>query len=66
MGECLLICWLNCEACRAIRYAPSMLSLVNMILKDTNVVFYLSVTNCFTLQTSDYDVIIDLCVDSAS
>ena len=28
--------------------------------------FTYQLTNCFTLQTSDYDVIIDFCVDSMS
>ena len=38
-----------------------------LVSKDANLVFYLSVyTHCFTLQTSDYDVIFDFCVDSAS
>ena len=38
-------------------YGPAKLSLVNLISKDTNLVFYLS---------SDYEVIFDFCVDSAS
>ena len=42
-------------------------SLVNLISKDANLVFYLSVYPLLnTLQTSDYDVIFDFCVDSAS
>ena len=41
--------------------------LVNLISKDTNLVFYLSVKSLLnTLQTNDYDVIFDFCVDSAS
>ena len=36
-------------------------------IKDANLVFYLSVHPLLnTLQTSDYDVIFDFCVDSAS
>ena len=36
-------------------------------IKDANLVFYLSVYPLLnTLQTSDYDVIFDFCVDSAS
>ena len=42
-------------------------SLVNLISKDANLVFYLSVYPLLkTLRTSDYDVISDVCVDSAS
>ena len=44
-------------ACRAIQHAFSKPSLVNLISKDSNLVFYLSVNpllNAF--QTSDYDV----------
>ena len=41
--------------------------LVNLISKDANLVFYLSVYPLLnTLQTSDYDVIFDFCVVSAS
>ena len=55
------------EACKAIQNAFSKPSLVNLISKDANLVFYLSVyTLLNTLQTSDYDVIFDFCVDSAS
>ena len=46
------------EACRAIQHAFSKPSLVNLISKDANLVFYLSVNPLLkTLQTSDYDVI---------
>ena len=46
------------EACRAIQYAFSKPGLVNLISKDVNLVFYLSVYPLLnTLQTSDYDVI---------
>ena len=59
-------CW-HREACRAIQIAFSKPSLVNLISKDANLVFYLSVYPLLnTLQTSDYDVIFDVCVDSAS
>ena len=52
---------------RAIQHAFSKPSLVNLISKDTNLVFYLSVFPLLkTLRTSDYDVISDVCVDSAS
>ena len=51
-------CW-HREACRAIQHAFSKLSLVNLISKDANLVFYLSVYPLLnTLQTSDYDVIL--------
>ena len=50
-----------------IRHAFRKSSLVSFISKDANLVFYLSVYPLvLTLQTSDYDVIIDVCVDSAS
>ena len=52
-------CW-HREACRAFQHAFSKPSLVNLISKDSNLVFYLSVypfSN--TLQISDYDVILD-------
>ena len=55
------------EACRVIQHAFSKPSLVNLISKDANLVFYLSVYPLLnTLQTSDYDVIFDFCMDSAS
>ena len=58
---------LHCEACRAIQHAFSKPSLVNLISKDANLVFYLSVYPLLnTIQTSDYDVIFYFCVDSAS
>ena len=45
------------EACRAIQHAFSKPSLVNLISKDANLVFYLSVYPLLnTLQTSDYNV----------
>ena len=59
-------CW-HREACRAIQHAFSKPSLVNLISKDANLVFYLSVYPLLkTLRTSDYDVTFDVCVDSAS
>ena len=59
-------CW-HREACRAIQHAFSKPSLVNLISKDTHLVFYLSVYPLLiTRQTSGYDVIFDFCVDSAS
>ena len=59
-------CW-HCEACPAIQHAFSKPSLVNLILKDANLVFYLSVYPLLnTLQTSDYDVFFYFCVDSVS
>ena len=48
-----------------IQHAFSKPSLVNLISKDMNLVFYLSVYPLFP-RTSDYDVIFDFCVDSAS
>ena len=42
------------------------LCLVNLISKDVNLVFYLSVYDWFTLQTSDYDAIVGFRVDSTS
>ena len=57
-------CW-HREACRAIQHAFSKPSLVNLISKDVNLVFYLSVYLLLnTLQTSNYDVIFYFCVDS--
>ena len=49
-----------------IQNAFSKTSLVNLITKDVNLVFYLSVYSMFQSSTSDYDVILDFCVDSAS
>ena len=46
-----------------IQHAFSKLSLVNLISKDANLVFYLSVYPLF--QTSDY-VLVSIFVDSAS
>ena len=49
------------------RLAFSKPCLINLISKDANLVlFYLSVSHCFTLQTSDYDVIFDFCVISSA
>ena len=48
-----------------IQQAFSNSSLVNLISKDPNLVFDLSVYK-FTLQTSDYDIIIEISVDSMS
>ena len=54
--------------CRAIRHAFSKPCLVNLISKDVNLVLYLinQSTRWFTLQTREYDIIINFCVDSAS
>ena len=50
-------CW-HREACRAIQHAFSKPSLVNLISKDANLVFYLSVYPLLNiLQTSNYDVL---------
>ena len=50
-----------------IQHAFSKPSLVNLISKTGNLVFYLSVYPLLnTLQTSDFDVIFYFCVDSAS
>ena len=70
LGECLLMssyqaklleCLLNreAEACRAIQHAFLKPSQVNLISKDAIYAF----TSWFTLQTSDYDVIIDFRVN---
>ena len=49
-------CW-HREACRAIQHAFSKPNLINLISKDANLVFYLSVYPLLnTLQTRDYDV----------
>ena len=48
------------------RLAFSKPSLVKLISKDTNLVFYLSVYPFFTLQASDNDVIFYFRVDSMS
>ena len=60
LGECLLIPSLLGKASRM------LVESLNLISKDTSLVFYLSVYPLMTLQTSDYDVIIYFCVDSAS
>ena len=50
-----------------IQHAFSKPSLVNLISNDANLVYsFYQLNHCFTLQTSNYDVIFDLCVDSAS
>ena len=50
-------CW-HSEACLAIQHGFSKLGLVNLISKDANLVFFLSVYPLLdTLQTSDYGVI---------
>ena len=55
------------DIARLARQAFSNLSLVNLISKVANLVFYLSAyTSWFTLETSKYDVMIDFCVNSAS
>ena len=56
----------NREACRAIQHAFAKPSLVSLISKDVNLVFYSSVYKLFHCSTSDYDVIIDFHVDSMS
>ena len=60
-------CW-HREACRAIQHTFSKPSLVNLISKDANLVFIYQFAHCFTLLTSDYDVIFDyfFVVDSAA
>ena len=57
---------LNREVCRVIQHAFSKQIPVHLITKDANLVFCLSVYKLFTLQTSDYDVIIEFSVDSMS
>ena len=42
-------CW-HREACQAIQHAFSTPSLVNLISKDANLLFYYQFTHCFTLQ----------------
>ena len=50
----------DCEACRAIQHAFSKPNLVNLISKDTNLVFYLSVYKLVnSLNYSNYDEIIE-------
>ena len=65
LGECLLISGLpgkvlrtlvDSEASQGIQHAFSKMNRVNMISKDANLVFYLSVYPLFHIQTSDYDV----------
>ena len=57
-------CW-HCEACRVIQHAFSKLSLVNLISKDANLVFYLSVYPLLnTLQTREYHIIFGFCVSN--
>ena len=59
-------CW-HRETCWAIQQAFSKPSLVNLISKDANLVFYLSVYPLLnSFQTSDYDVIFYFCVDPVS
>ena len=50
-------CW-HREACRAIQHAFSKPSLVNLISKDANLVFYLSVYTLLNTLQNDYDVIL--------
>ena len=77
LGECLLISSLPGKALRMFvdivrlverfNMRSQSRALVNLISKDANLVFYLSVYPLLnTLQTSDYDIIFDFCVDSAS
>ena len=50
-----------------IQHAFSKPSLVNLLSKEVNLVFYLSVYPLFHyIQTKDYDMIFDICVHSAS
>ena len=50
---------LKCEACRAIQHAFSKPNLVNLISKDMNLVFYLSVYKLVNSSNySNYDEII--------
>ena len=58
-------CW-HRAVCWAIQHAFSKSNLVNLISKYANLVFHLSVTHCFTLQTGEYNAIFIFCVDSAS
>ena len=59
-------CW-HREACRAMQHAFSKPSRVNLISKDANLVFYLSVYPLLNaLLTSDYAVFFYVCVNSAS
>ena len=48
---------------KALRTLVDIASLVNLISKDANLVFIYQFANCFTLQTCDYDVIFDFCID---
>ena len=52
---------LSRETCRAIHHAFSRPGLVNLISKDGNLVL-LKFTKWFTIQTSDYGVIVDLLI----
>ena len=52
---------LNRKAYRSIQHAVSKTSRVNLISKDENLAYKLS-----SLQTSDYEVIVDFNVDSKS
>ena len=51
---CEKACWHH-KACRAIQHAFSKPSLVDLISKGVNMVFYLSVYLLFSLQISNYD-----------
>ena len=75
LGECRLISGLpgkvlrtlvDSEASQGIQHAFSKINRVNMISKDANLVFYLSVYPLFHIQTSDYDVFFYFCVNSVS
>ena len=58
-NETIVLQW---EACQGIQHAFSKPSLVNLISKDANLVFYLSIVE----HSSNYDIIFNFCVDSAS
>ena len=67
LGEYFLISSLPGKALRTLVHAFSKKSLVSLISKDGNMVFYLSVYKLVhSLTYRDNEVIIDICVDSAS
>ena len=58
------VCW-HRETCRTIQHAFSTSGKLYIKSRKHGILFYQFI-NCFTLQTSDYDVSFDFCVDSAS
>ena len=73
LGECLLILSLSGKALRTPVESRGLSSDSICVLKAESGKLDINrrnlsvqLTHCFTLQTSDYDVIIDLCVYSAS